>query len=616
MRNLQTWTVLLVMAACVAADGARDGALAAQDRQIITVDSGQGMQIVGPGMMDPRQLKTGTGRIRGRIVSAETGTPVRRVQVRISGQNIAPKAMLTDTDGRYEFRDLPAGRFTIAANKAGYVNVQYGQNRPYEAGKPIELAEAQVLDKADITLPRGSVVAGRIIDEVGEPVTDAIVTAMRSVWSGGRRRLQPSGRTAQTNDLGQFRIFGLPPGDYYVSATFRGEMMLLEMVTATFTAGPANTATPTSGYAATYYPGTTNPSDAQRITLALGQEMQGADFALTPVKLVKVSGTVVRADGRPAEGAMVNLMPRTPDGGLFMERGGGRTDRNGAFTISGVTPGDYNLQVRGLQMSMTTSGDNVRVVMATRVDGGGAGGEEPEFGSAPVVVAGEDVTNVVIVTSKGGTAAGHVTFDGGTPPSTNNIRITAQSIDNEGPMMFFAPGPGGGAPGSIAQDGSFELRGLAGTRLIRASNLPAGWVLKSVRVEGQDVTDTGFDFKPGSALSGVEVVLTNKTTDITGTVTQGDGQPVKDFTAVIFAADPAKWSLPNSRYITGTRPDQEGRFRVRNLPPGDYLAIAVEYLAQGEWGDPEVLERLRGKATRFTLAEGAPKTLELKVQQH
>jgi hypothetical protein len=186
------------------------------------------------------------------------------------------------------------------------------------------------------------------------------------------------------------------------------------------------------------------------------------------------------------------------------------------------------------------------------------------------------------------------------------------SAENE-PTMTFPSGPGRTPPGSVETDGSFDLRGLAGTRLLRVMGLPPGWVLKSVSVQGQDVTDTGFDFKPGGAITGIDVVVTTKTTEISGTVTASNGQPVKDFTAVIFADDPSRWLLPSTRYVSATRPDQEGRFKIRNLPAGDYYAVAVEYLAQGEWGDPEVLERLKAKADRLTIKEGDSKAIQLMI---
>ncbi len=187
-------------------------------QQVIQI--GPGTEIP-PGMPGGRPFKTGTGRIAGRVLAAESGTPIRRAQVRINSPDIGMKTALTDAQGRYDFRDLPAGRFNLHASKSGYVNVQYGQTRPFESGRPIELADRQVMEKADFSMPRGSVIAGRIVDEFGEPVADAMVSAMRQTWAGGRRRLVPGGRPTQTNDLGQFRLYGLPPGDYYVSASLR-----------------------------------------------------------------------------------------------------------------------------------------------------------------------------------------------------------------------------------------------------------------------------------------------------------------------------------------------------------------------------------------------------------
>jgi protocatechuate 3,4-dioxygenase beta subunit len=336
-------------------------------------------------------------------------------------------------------------------------------------------------------MPRGSVIAGRIVDEFGEPLTDATVSAMRSVWSGGRRRLQPAGRTSQTNDLGQFRIFGLPPGDYYVSATFRGgEMMMIEMSAAAVSSG-GSTATPTSGYAATFYPGTTSAAEAQRVKVALGQEMSGADFALAAVKLAKVTGTVMRSDGQPASGTMVSLLPRTTDNMFAMFDRSGRTDANGNFTLSGVTPGDYNLQVRGMTVTtMTSAGGSGNVVMSTRISGpDGTGGQEAEFGTVPVTVAGENVTNVIVVTTKGATATGRVTFEGSSQPaSLTGIRVVAMGTENE-PTIMFPAGPGNTAPGSLQADGTFDLRGLAGTPAAR-HGLPQGGIVRQRRGAGRN----------------------------------------------------------------------------------------------------------------------------------
>ena len=558
-----------------------------------------------------RQFKTGTGRIRGRILGTDSPNPIRRAQVRITGPDIAPKAALTDAAGRFDFRDLPAGRYTLQASKSGFVSVQYGQTRPFEQGKGIELADKQAIDNADIAMPRGGVISGRIVDEFGDALPDISVTAMRQTWSNGRRRLVPSpGRIAQTNDLGVFRIYGLPPGDYYVTASLRGGLPLGEMevmmVGGAVTSGTfgASASEPRSGYASTYYPGTPNAAEAQKISLTSGQDLSGADFALIPVRLAKVTGMVVGSEGKAVEGAAVTLVPAQRDLAGLLGPTSARSGKDGTFTLNSVTPGEYTLQARSLQVITSTQGDAVMVFRATAM--GGPGGADSEFASTPISVGGEDIANLVVVTSKGGTASGRVIFDGAPPASLSAIRVTSVAVDSDGP----APGSTGA---SLKDDGTFELKGLAGARLIRVVGAPPGWTVKSVKANGIDITDTGAEFKPGEAVSGLEVELTPRATSVIGTVSSADGSLVKDYTVVVFAESAELWRLPMTRWVSGTRPDQEGRFKFQNLPAGAYYAVAVEYVPMGEWGDPEVLDRLRSKAKRFTLSDGSSQTLDLRL---
>ena len=126
MMNL---AAVLVLAAAV-------GSTTSNAQITVVPARGEGIEFPSQG----RQLKTGTGEIKGRLVVADTGTPVRRANVRISGPDILPKTATTDNEGAYAFRDLPAGRYTINASKSGYVSVGFGQTRPFEAPKPVELA--------------------------------------------------------------------------------------------------------------------------------------------------------------------------------------------------------------------------------------------------------------------------------------------------------------------------------------------------------------------------------------------------------------------------------------------------------------------------------------------
>ena len=558
-------------------------------------------------MMRPGQGKTGTATIRGRVVAMDTGQVIRRAQVRLSGPDAGVKSALTDGNGRYEFKALPAGRVNLTVSKGGFVSMQYGQTRPFEPGRPIELSDGQMLDKVDIALPRGSVISGRVVDEFGEPVTDAMVTAMRMSFTNGRRRLVPAGRLGQTNDIGQFRIYGLPPGEYYISATYR-DLSAIAMNIAE-AGGGGSGSMPASGYAPTYFPSTPSPAEAQRVSVAVGQEMTGIDISLQPVKLARITGQAVASDGRPLGSAMIMLMPASRDGGFFMPGGTTRTNASGQFTLNGVAPGDYSLQVRSSgPMMFDAGGGSVMFSVATPDGGSSSARQEPEFANIPLSINGEDVAGLVVMTTHGAKATGRVVFEGGVrPEGTAGIRISAPSADLDG-----GPAIGTGSA-QVKADGTFELSGLAGTRIIRAGNLPKGWILKSVRVNGADVTDTGYEFKPGEEIGGLEVRLTERTTEVDGSVTDAQGQPLKDYTVVVFSTDESKWTLPMTRWTQSARPDQEGRFRIQNLPPGSYYAVAVSYVAQGEWGDPEWLTRARDKATTLTVSEGAGTPLNLKL---
>ena len=581
---------------------------AAAQQQIQMTPGDMPFQVLPPG----RQAKTGTGRMRGRVVAADTGAVLRRAQVRISSPDIGTKTALTDGQGRYEFKDLPAGRFNVSVSKSGFVTMQYGQTRPFETGRPIDLTDAQIMEKADLALPRGSAVSGRILDEFGEPMSDASVTAMRMQYSGGRRRLVPAGRASTTNDLGQFRVFGLPPGEYYVSATLRTiDTMVMDMLGGSGVGGPSGSNN-NSGYAATYYPGTPNAAEAQRVALALGQELSSVDIQLQPVRLARITGTAVGSDGKAMSGALVMLMPTMKEALAMAPGGTSRTDKDGNFSLSGIAPGEYSLQVQSLAALMSAATQAMSMM---------SGGEpaapasppqpmEREFATANVTVAGEDISGMIVTGTRGAKASGKIVFQGGQKPeSLTTLRLIAGPTDTDN--MPAAASVFGLT--SVKETGAFEMEGLVGGRAFRFANLPKGWYLKRVTHEGEDVTDKGYDFKPGEDVDGFEIALTARTQTVTGSVTNDKGDALKEYTVVAFAQDSDKWKLTGNRWRQSARPDQQGLFKIADLPPGEYFAVAVEYVGEGEWTDPEWLTRAAKDATKFTLVEGDTKTLDLKL---
>lgn len=544
----------------------------------------------GGGMrMPPRdatERPAGTSVIRGRIVTADTGTPIRRAQVRAVSGGRDTRLVTTDAQGAFEFRDLPAGRWDLTASKAGFVTMRFGQRRPFEAGRPIEVADAQTLERVNFSLPRGAAITGRVFDEFGDPVANARVQALRYQMTQGTRRLTPVGITAQSDDTGAFRLYGLMPGDYYVSAILRALPVELRGL-------PAGDADDTNGYAPTYFPGTGSVNEAQPITLSVAQEAS-ISFGLMPVRTARVSGTVLTSTGGALANGMVMLMAADAIGvGPAAFGAGNRIRPDGTFMLSNVAPGSYTL--------IATNGG----------PGAGRFAADAEFeqGSLPVTVGGEDLTGITLVTNRGATLTGIVEAAQGSSaqPPVTSLQVTAQAVP-------FQPGPGAGArPSRVDSDGTFTLTNLFGPRLIRVNGLPQEWMLDAVLVAGSDVTDRPIDFGPNEEIADAQIILTDRVTQVAGSVAGRDGKPSRDFTLVVFPDDEAKWASP-SRYLRTARPDQEGLFKIRALPPGDrYLAVAVDYLEDGEGNDPEFLNFVKNRATAFRLGSGESATVNLKL---
>ena len=449
---------------------------------------------------------TGTGVIRGRVTAQDTGAPVRRAQVRgtAGGAGVARLAT-TDAEGRFELRDLPAGQWSLQASKPGFVTQRLGQRRPFETVVPVDLQDGQQLASANFALARGGAITGRVFDDFGDPVANARVQVLRSQIVEGRRRLVQTGSGDETDDTGAFRLYGLAPGDYYVAATLR--------------AGPQNFVAfnggnvldalgggDRAGYAPTYFPGTGNVSEAQRISLGAGEETS-VSFGLLPVRTVRISGTVVSASGTPPTNGAVILTAADTDEVGIVTPAAGQIQANGAFTIVNAVPGSYVLSVR----TAGDGGGRGRGPLAGLRDGTG------EVGILPITVGSEDMTGVTIVTTRGGSIEGTVVFEGGaTRPRVDTLRVAAR------PIRASLQGLGGRASQSpVAANGTFTLSSLVGAMTLRVEGLPQQWVLKSVEAGGSDVTDTPLDLKGTEQLTGARITLTDKITEINGTATLG-----------------------------------------------------------------------------------------------
>ena len=539
----------------------------------------------------PNPAARPTGVIRGRIVTTD-GRAVPRAQVRLMPapaparapgsaappRPFQPTVVPADDDGRFEFVELAAGSFRIAAVKAGYSlpgePMSLGPP-PFMSGLAVDLADGETRERADVTLARWGTLTGRVFDELGESLQGVSVQLLQVRYQGGRRRLVAvGGSSPRTDDLGRFRSYGLAPGRYIVSAAV-GDVASADL----------------PGYTRSYYPGTPNASEAQFVAVALSQETTGVDFSLAREKTALIAGTLLDAAGTPSTRGSVRLMTSQRSASAISAPIGARLLSDGRFEFPNVTPGQYVIQVdRGRRGSAI----------------------EGEFGAMPVSVNGVDVTNLVLQTSAGSSIAGRVTFDsylGTRAPRPGAIEITPVPIDPD--QSTTSP-----ASADIRDDWSFSVAGVNGPRRLQLQRAPTEWTLKEIRVRGIDVTDRPLAFgRNDQSLADVEIVLTDRVNEISGAVVDDHGRPAPGSHVVVFATDRDRW-YPASRFVRQTAAGTDGAMTLASLPPGSYYAAAVAALpADGDdaWQDPAYLESLVSRARAFALGEGQKQVLSLRI---
>jgi beta-lactamase regulating signal transducer with metallopeptidase domain len=517
-----------------------------------------------------RAFAKGTGIIRGRVFRMDTNQPVRQARVSLRGSGLSvPPVAVTNDEGRYELRELPVGRFTVVAAKDGFVKWEYGQRTAGESGQPVELSDGQVAERIDVSLPSGAVFSGQVLDEAGEPQSGVIVQAFRQQFVDNLPVPGPPiGLADASDDQGQFRIFGLPAGDYFLGAMI---------------AAPGNSSLFSlnlglnASKAKTLYPGTRRPREATPLHLDAGQEIAGLSFAVSSREGFRITGFLRAADGSVPADATLSVTQGTMSGGRSFQGVTVRPD--GSFSTPELAPGEYSLVG-----SLRSSKDTIATV--------------------PVVIDEADI--VANLTLKRGDALrGRVMFDANANRGAlkaSDVRLMIDGQSSTIASMFTSI--------TIQDDWTFEVTGLSGP-LRLWTRLPSGWTVKSIRLSGRDVTDTTIDVA-GQDVDGVEVTLTQRVTTVSGFVSEANGKRVSDASVIVLADDPEKW-MPRSRFIQRGRPDSSGRFVIQGLPAGSYVAVAVKTLPPDAEANPLALDRLRRIGTHLTLKDGESRTADLHI---
>lgn len=604
-------------------------------------------------------------RLEGRVTSLN-GEAVRKATVRLQGsaqlatggnaQGRSNYSVTTGDGGEFVFENVTAGRYTLTAEKSGFLPMRYGARS--ENGPPSQLTVAAGTEIARVEMkmtPQG-VIIGRVLDSDGDPIANAQITASRYGYDNGRRTLMevgtgiqatalPAGAGAAANpaagaaaltslfgggglssdDQGNFRINNLPPGRYYVKAEFRGTAGILGMIQAQAVAFGGEPAAPAqeSTHIATFYPNSMDASGAVPVEVTAGSEVRGVDIRMRKERVYSIRGKVIdTSTGGPVNGAMVLLIP--PDVSevnpfaLLSNMSLSGTD--GTFEIRNLLPGNYGLQ--GLMvpgMAGLAAGGRGAVAPAAGAPGGNilAGALEAKATSrVDASVRASDVTGAVLELAGGKELPGTVRMDEGNlkdyftaPPQQQNQNAALAQIQNltfRRIQLRMSEGVNLIAPnGQFGDDGAFKITGVFPAKyFVNISGLPQTLYVKSIRFGGQDATRAPLDLTSG-AIAPLEIVLSAKAAEFAGIVRDDNGQPIQGVPVTLWpkVRDQAR----QDGGIKTAYSDQNGGFTITGLAPGDYFAAAWEDLPEsGLNQNPDFLARF---------ADGAAIKLEAGAHQ-
>ena len=552
---------------------------------------------------------TGSAKVSGQVVADATGTSLAHATVVLIGARTGViKVTSADADGRFTFDALPADRYNIGASKLPYLGAVAGARRPVRPGVPVIVVDKAQVTNVVIRLPLGAAISGTVFDLAGHPAITTMVSVLQRRTQNGEVILTGvAGGNVQTDDRGRYRVYGLSPGEYVLSANplalGLGAVKRLtdEEVDAVLArrVAPQPTAPVTQGRSApSYFPGTSRVADAAGVLVAAGEDRTNVDFRLEPASLTSIEGTVATADGSPLPPRTTVMLTTVAGSSPFSSGASITVGPDGRFGIASQPPGRYALNARA-----------------------GAG---PTALSALTVVDtfGNDVVSAQLILRPALTVAGRLsTIAAGTakPPAVAGLRLQLSGLTAAARSGLVPQVSPAGADGTFTITGVMPGRyTFGGAPFFGASGDSVTWGLATVAIDGTDVTDRAFDVSAETPPKEIVATITNQWQEIAGRVTNTEGAGVSDCTMLVFPVDEAYW-LHNSRRIVTTQPTGDGRYQLGGpgpalLPAGEYYLAAVTDVSKDEQYDPAFLRTLVDAALRTTLSPGQRVVQDVRVR--
>jgi protocatechuate 3,4-dioxygenase beta subunit len=518
------------------------------------------------------------GTVEGSVVNAITGGPVKKAAVvmnrtDVQGRvNVPPPSYTTVTDasGNFAMKGLEPGKYQIRVTRNGFVPATYGARGANRAGTTVTLNRAQSLKDINFRLTPHGVVSGQIVDEDGDPMAFVNVQLAQFQVRQARQQVNMVGGNATTNDLGEFRIFGVAPGKYYLQANERNS------------GGPFSpqdrsaTAQPEESYVPSYYPGVFDSANATPIAVAAGSEVTGINLTMRKTTTVHVKGVVSNIPAGSRQPVQVLLLPR---GRGFP--GGPRNfaAAKGTFDIRGVTPGQYSLAA-----ILNEEGQNYSAFL-------------------PVDVGSLNLENLNLSLSAGVDIPGKIRIEGDGPQSMATVNVNLLPRDES--LVF-----GGAGSNGTKDDNTFVLKNVgAGVFRVNVFGLPDGFYVKSIKSGQIEVQVDGLDMTRG-APSLLDILVSPHAGAISGTVQNPNtGRPASG--ALVVLVPEEKERRGQQQFYRNTTTDQNGSYVVKNIPPGEYKAFAWEDIDPGAYTDPDFLKPFESKGEVLTITESDQKSVTL-----